>query len=58
MKKVKETIGKICIDLGKLTFGSFILGSILKGDIERMYILAAGAVVALMFFLVGIFLTK
>jgi hypothetical protein len=58
MQKAKENIGKVCLDLGKLTFGSFVLGSIIKGEIDRMYILIAGSIVALVLITVGIIFTS
>jgi hypothetical protein len=57
-KKIIENFGKVLIDLGKLTFASFVLGSIIKGDIDRLYILIFGAVIALVFIFSGVFLTS
>jgi hypothetical protein len=54
LKQVKATIGNLFIDLGKLAFGSLILGSILKGGIEPFLILVFGAASAILFFLIGI----
>jgi hypothetical protein len=57
-KKIIENLGKVLIDLGKLTFASFVLGSIIKGEIDRLYILIFGAVIALVFIFSGVFLTS
>ena len=52
----KET-GKIAVDFGKLMFASFVLGSIIKGDYDRLVILWIGGGCSLLFIVVGIFLT-
>jgi hypothetical protein len=31
-QKAYDNIGKLCLDLGKLTFASLVLGSVIKGD--------------------------
>jgi hypothetical protein len=57
MNKVAiENIGKVCLDLGKLSFASLVLGTILKGEIDRAYIIIAGSVAALILIVVGIIL--
>ena len=53
-KRIWETTGKIFIDLGKLSFGSLILGSILKSDAKQFYIFAFGTFIALLLFITGI----
>jgi hypothetical protein len=58
MGKTRENIGKVCIDLGKLLFGSFVLGTILKGEIDRLYILVAGSIAALVAIVLGIIFTS
>jgi hypothetical protein len=35
---LKENAGKVFIDLGKLMFGSFILGGILRGEVPQFMI--------------------
>ncbi|MDR3365375.1 MAG: hypothetical protein LBO71_00190 [Prevotellaceae bacterium] len=57
-QKAYDNIGKLCLDLGKLTFGSLVLGSILKGDIDKAYIIIGGSIVALILIVAGIFLTS
>jgi hypothetical protein len=53
--KVKTVIGNILIDLGKLSFGSLILGSILRGGLDPFQTFVFGTAVAIVLFLVGIF---
>jgi hypothetical protein len=57
-QKAVENIGKMCMDASKLAFGSLVLGTILKGDIDRMYILIAGTIAALLLAIIGIFLVS
>ena len=57
-QKAYDNIGKLCLDLGKLTFASLVLGSIIKGDIERAHIIIAGSAVALVLVAFGIVLTS
>jgi hypothetical protein len=57
-QKAVENIGKMCMDASKLAFGSLVLGTILKGDIDRVYILIAGSVAALLLAVLGIYLTS
>jgi hypothetical protein len=54
--QVWTTIGNLLIDLGKLAFGSLILGSLLTGGIEPFLIGLFGTVSAMVCFIVGIFL--
>ncbi|MDR1788137.1 MAG: hypothetical protein LBR16_06780 [Treponema sp.] len=53
---IAETFGKIFVDLGKLTFGSFVLGIILKGEIEKSIILAIGWTSTAVLILLGVLL--
>jgi hypothetical protein len=54
LKQVAKTIGNLLIDLGKLAFGSLILGSILKGGFDPFQTFIFGSAVAIIFFVVGI----
>jgi hypothetical protein len=57
MNKVAvENIGKVCLDLGKLSFASLVLGTILKGNIEKAYVIIAGSITALILIGIGIIL--
>ena len=40
-------------DLGKLTFGSLILGSVLRGGLDPVQVFAVGASGAIIFFVAG-----
>jgi hypothetical protein len=57
-EKIVENIGKVLIDIGKLTFASFVLGSIIKGDIDKLYVLIFGAMASLIFIILGILLAS
>jgi hypothetical protein len=50
-------LGKIFIDLGKLTFGSFILGGILRGEVGQFTILLAGGIITIIFIALGLLLS-
>jgi hypothetical protein len=52
-----ENLGKIFIDMGKLTFGSFILGGILRGEVGQFTILLAGGIITIIFIVVGLWLS-
>gem|GEM_PF-2411267 len=53
-KHVKTTIGNLFLDMGKLAFGSLILGSILRGGWDPFQTFIFGATVAILFFMIGI----
>jgi hypothetical protein len=40
-----ENLGKLLLDLSKLTFASFILGGILKGQLPQYMIIVVGSVI-------------
>ena len=52
--QVSKTIGTILIDLGKLSFGSLILGSVLMGGFDPIQTFIFGAALVVIFFVVGI----
>jgi hypothetical protein len=56
LNQVRKTVGTILIDLGKLSFGSLILGSVLKGGFDPFYTFIAGAALAIVLFVVGVLL--
>jgi hypothetical protein len=39
---MKEDAGKVLIDMGKLLFGSFVLGGVLRGELPQYLILLSG----------------
>ena len=55
-KKGWATVGSLLLDLGKLAFGSLILGSVLKGGFDPFHTFLFGAGVAIIFFGIGILL--
>jgi len=48
-------IGKVSVNFGNLTFASLVLGTIIKGDFDRLALLLVGGGVALIFIILGIF---
>ena len=54
---LKEDIGKLLLDLGKLIFGAIFLGGILHGEIPQLMLVIGGFAIAVTFFTVGITLT-
>jgi hypothetical protein len=58
MKKIGiwEDAGKLLLDIGKLTFGSFILGGVLRGNVPWYMILIVGAIVSTVCISVGLVL--
>jgi len=54
--QVSKTIGTIFIDLGKLSFGSLILGSVLRGGFDPLKTFIFGTAIAIIFFIVGVIL--
>jgi hypothetical protein len=60
MKKsttMRENLGKLLLDVGKLTFGSFILGGVLRGEVPQHIVLIAGMFVSAICFVAGLVFT-
>jgi hypothetical protein len=55
---MKENTGKVLIDLGKLMFGSFILGGVLRGEVPQFVILISGFIGAITFIALGLILAN
>jgi len=55
---LKENIGKALIDVAKLTFTSFVLGSILRGHMPQYILILLGVVASSICFMVGIIWTS
>jgi hypothetical protein len=55
-KRLSRTIGNVFVDLGKLAFGSLMLGSILKGEVDLFQLFIFGAGLAMISFTVGVWL--
>jgi len=53
-KHLFATIGTIMVDLGKLSFGSLILGSILRGGFDPFRTFIGGVAIAVVLFVAGI----
>ena len=55
---IKENIGKSLLDVAKLTFASFILGGILRGQVPQYILILTGVVASAICFTVGIMWTS
>ncbi|GBU29087.1 hypothetical protein R84B8_02651 [Treponema sp. R8-4-B8] len=55
---MKENMGKLLLDLGKLVVGGIIIGGILRGAIPQIILIACGSVVAIIFFIFGLLWTE
>ena len=53
-KPIGTTIGGLLLDLGKLSFGGLLLGSILRGGIDPFNTFLLGGGLAIGFFITGI----
>jgi hypothetical protein len=53
---VFSEIGKVFVNFGNLTFASLVLGSIIKGDFDRLLLLLVGGFIAALFITIGIIL--
>jgi len=56
--ELRENLGKLLLDLSKLTFASFILGGILKGELPQYIIIVAGAVIFVLLAVFGLRFTS
>jgi putative Ca2+/H+ antiporter (TMEM165/GDT1 family) len=56
--ELRDNLGKLLLDMAKLTFASFILGGILKGELPQNILIAAGCIVFLIFAISGLILTS
>jgi len=55
-KQLNTTVGTILVDLGKLSFGSLILGSILRGGFDPFQTFIGGTGIAIFLFVLGVVL--
>jgi len=53
---IKEDVGKLLKDLGKLIFGSIFLGGVIRGHFPQGILIIAGFSGAVLFCVVGLFL--
>jgi len=51
-------LGKLLLDLSKLTFASFILGGILKGELPQDILIVAGSIVFVILATLGLIFTS
>jgi hypothetical protein len=57
--RVFREIGKVVVNFGSLTFASLVLGTILRGDYDKLLVMAIGFGIAVALIVWGIiFLTK
>jgi hypothetical protein len=54
LRNLAKTFGNLFIDLGKLSFGSLMLGTLLKGGVDLFQLFLFGAAVAMLLFATGI----
>jgi hypothetical protein len=55
---IRENIGKSLLDVAKLTFASFILGGILRGELPQYILILIGTIVSVVCFTFGILWTS
>ncbi|MDR0473246.1 MAG: hypothetical protein LBH43_06205 [Treponema sp.] len=53
-----DNLGKLLLDMAKLTFASFILGGLLKGELPQNILIAAGCITFLVFSVIRLLLTS
>ena len=53
-----DNLGKLLLDMAKLTFASFILGGILSGELPQYILIITGCIVFLFFTVIGLILTS
>jgi len=54
---MKENMGKLLLDLGKLVVGGIIIGGILRGAIPQVILIASGSAAAIICFIFGLLWT-
>jgi hypothetical protein len=58
-RQLNENIGKVLLDMAKLTFASFILGGILRGSVPQFVIILSGSILTMVLFVMGLwFISK
>ena len=53
-QRALREIGRVLVNFGNLTFASLVLGTIIKGDYDRLTLLLVGWGVALIFIVLGV----
>ncbi|MDR0443814.1 MAG: hypothetical protein LBH44_10440 [Treponema sp.] len=52
--KTRTVIGNLLLDMGKLSFGGLMLGSILRGGFDPFQTFVLGGAVAIVLFVLGV----
>ena len=52
--KFNQIFGKLALDITKLSFGSLVLGTILKGDLPQSTLLIFGIIVSIVGTIIGV----
>jgi len=52
--RILREVGKVLVNLGNLSFTSLVLGSIIRGDFNRLIILLVGGCIVALFITIGI----
>jgi hypothetical protein len=53
-QRALKEIGKVLVNFGNLTFASLVLGTIIRGDYDRLTLLLVGGGIALIFITLGV----
>jgi len=53
-ERALKEIGRVLVNFGNLTFASLVLGTIIKGDYNRLALLLVGGGVAILFIVLGV----
>jgi hypothetical protein len=51
---MKENVGKLMLDLGKLAVGGIIIGGILRGKVSQVILITGGTIAAAILFIFGL----
>ncbi|MCL2127619.1 MAG: hypothetical protein FWH38_05135 [Treponema sp.] len=54
LNKFNQIFGKLALDITKLSFGSLVLGTIIKGDLPQATLLIFGIIVSVIGTIIGI----
>ena len=54
---MKENVGKLLLDLGKLVVGGIIIGGILRGAVPQVILITGGTIAAAILFILGLLWT-
>jgi len=54
---MKENMGKLMLDVGKLAVGGVIIGGILRGAVSQVILIIGGSVAVTILFILGLLFT-